>query len=795
MSEESFVYTACPGWGDHDYCALKTIVKDGRILRTERVQYSEPEDYDGHICQKGLAAGRQPYNPDRLLYPLKRDGKRGEGKWKRISWDQALDEIAEKMLKIREEHGPQAVAAWFFNAGTPPMGGLLNILAARFSGLWGMTEPVMGMGLDNGPFYSMFYTFGSYNYMMFDPAIFDPADFIIVWGANPIENQMRITQHLVNAREKGTPIVDVGLVFDGTAGFADWFIGIKPGSDGFLALAMANYLIAHDLHDRAFLMNYTVAPYLVRDDNGALLRDAEGNCRIWDNNTGAPRSVATGASLGTDDAALCGAFTVDGVACRPAFELLEAHLSSYTLEAAEELCGVAVADIIKLTEDYAKAENAYLIAALGLRYRNAGETYRALYLLGALTGNYGRPGAGVTENLGPCSYPIVLNDAPILQPNGPEGDMAKHIKVKEFFDEALSGDESPYKAFIVTSGNPVHQVPNRKRWMQLFDRMELVVDIDIWMTDTGELADYVLPDCMPFECNNIISWGMYNHVLYQDAAIEPQGEAKPHVWYWSELAKRVGLGEYFTMTEDEYNEIRLQTEYPLIKDLDPPLTLERLKKEKMVRTLAPEYPKFDPYAGLQFTSPTGKLEFYAERLVPMDCALPKYMPVAECPVIDGNEAFPYQLFTGRQRFFMQSMYTDDPLMVELSGGEPAARMNPRDAAHEGLKDGDKVEVYNDRGHVIVKLRIDEAIPPGTVQVWFGWRKRQYEEGTYAELTVPASSDEVVDELAEHWWNDWLATGKKPANTILDFEGFETGSWDTFWDVACAVRLVGTGKEA
>ena len=94
---ESFVYTACPGWGDHDYCALKTIVKDGKIVRMEAVDYTGPEAIDGHICQKGCLAGRQPYDPKRLKKPLKRIGERGEGKWEEISWDQALDEIGAKL--------------------------------------------------------------------------------------------------------------------------------------------------------------------------------------------------------------------------------------------------------------------------------------------------------------------------------------------------------------------------------------------------------------------------------------------------------------------------------------------------------------------------------------------------------------------------------------------------------------------------------------------------------------------------------------------------------------------------
>lgn len=145
MSEESFVYTACPGWGDHDYCALKTIVKDGKIERMERIVYSQPEEPDGHICQKGCLAGRQPYDPKRLRKPLKRVGERGSGKFEEISWDQALDEIGEKLCKIRDEYGPDKVVLWNLGAGVPAQYSFENLMPFRFANTFGVTVP---LGLD-----------------------------------------------------------------------------------------------------------------------------------------------------------------------------------------------------------------------------------------------------------------------------------------------------------------------------------------------------------------------------------------------------------------------------------------------------------------------------------------------------------------------------------------------------------------------------------------------------------------------------------------------------------------------
>lgn len=223
MSEETFVCTACPGWGDHEYCALKTVVKDGKILRTERLDYTGPESEEGYICQKGVAAARQPYNPNRVQGPMKRVGARGEGKWERISWNQALDEIAEKLLELRDRYGADSVALWNLLASVPPTFGLHNLMMARFRNVWGGVDPVFQYGIDDGPVYAIDYMFGMGSpamYMLTSLFNFDASNLIIVWGANPVENQQRVVNHLIAARENGAKIVDVGLIYDGTADYA-----------------------------------------------------------------------------------------------------------------------------------------------------------------------------------------------------------------------------------------------------------------------------------------------------------------------------------------------------------------------------------------------------------------------------------------------------------------------------------------------------------------------------------------------------------------------------------------------
>ncbi len=207
----------------------------------------------------------------------------------------------------------------------------------------------------------------------------------------------------------------------------------------------------------------------------------------------------------------------------------------------------------------------------------------------------------------------------------------------------------------------------------------------------------------------------------------------------------------------------------------------------MVRAAVPEAP-FDPYASRKFPSKSGRIEFYVERLADLGHAMAKYTPTLEVPDGVRESDFDYHFFTGRQRFFMQSLFTDDPWMAKLSGGKPTARMNPLDADIEGLKDGDTIECYNQRGKVRVMLRLDEAIPPGTVQVWFGWRARAFEEGTYSELLVPLGGPETIDDLARRWWQHIVDEGKV-GNLYAGGESLLAGAWDTIWDCACSVRKV------
>ena len=790
---ESFVYSACPGWGDHDYCAIKTIVKDGKIERTERIIYSDPEATEGHICQKGCLAGRMPYDPNRLKYPMKRAGERGEGKWERISWDQALDEIAAKLTEIGEKYGHESVVLWGFNAGAPPSAGFEALMPNRWANLFGCTYPMASVALDNGPFYAEFYAANSaYPHVIVDPRTMIGADLIYLWGCNPIENQMRIAKNLVAARDEGATIVDIGLVFDGTAGFADEFYGVRPGSDGHMAMAFVDYILQNDCVDFGYLLKNTVAAYLVDGETGLLAKDAEGNYLVYDNAAGAVAPVAAPkGDYPSDDIAFYGSFEYEGKTLTTALTLLKEEAAKWSAEAVAEKVGLPAETITALAKRWAEAENAFIATGYGLRYYNATETCRIFNLLGMLTGRLGKQYNGIIEGLQTQCWPLILNDAAVSMPNGPEDLRAKCMRQWQWFAEADS-DDSPYKAFIKSEGNPVHQQPDRNRWLRIFSHMELVVDIDVWLTDTGELADYVLPDAMAFERQDIIMPACYNHVVLQEPAIEPAADVLDPVELWSGLGKRMGYGEYFDKTNDEWCEIRLQSPYPLIASVEPKIDFARLKAEKMIRFNAPPL-YYDGWVADQgqWGTATGRLELYAERLKDLGLAIAH---PRETIAVGKSEEYPFQFFSGRQRFFMQSSFTDDPINVELSGGSPATRLNPKDARALGFEAGDMVEVYNEMGHVVTRLEIDECVPAGTVHTWFGWRARQFEEGTYAECVTTYASEKTNQELEEKWAEDWLAAGNS-FNMFTDPISAEIASSDCYWDSWCNIRKYEAGKEA
>src|SRR5579859_776126 len=352
-SSEKLVSVFTPCAGCHQKCVLRVHVVDGRIVKNEAWPFADQPD-DTHCCVKGISSAALPYYPDRLKYPMKRAGNRGEGKWTRISWNEALDTIAQKLKETRDKYGSQAVLIDHTGSSVTPQAGDVNsgAEAIRFENLFGSTLPD-GWYDDTSCVVGNYFTTGN-DLEGSDPRGMMQANLIMVWGANPAESAFRDWKHITLARQKGVPVIVIGHLFDPTAAKADQFVPIKRATDAALALAMIQVIVASDLQNKAFLRQNTVAPLLVRDDNGKLLREADiksdgspDKFVAWDQASQAAVIVEKGKLGAPDTVALTGAIVVNGVACHTSFQqLVDLVNAQYTPEKAAEITGVP-ADTIR----------------------------------------------------------------------------------------------------------------------------------------------------------------------------------------------------------------------------------------------------------------------------------------------------------------------------------------------------------------------------------------------------------------------------------------------------------------
>jgi molybdopterin-containing oxidoreductase family molybdopterin binding subunit len=805
-SQESFVYSGCMGAGCHEGCLLKTYVKDNRIVRTERAELTGPEkDYQG-ICQKGIEYARFNDSDVRVLYPQKRVGARGEGKWERISWDQAIAEICTKLNEIRDNYGSQSVMVAANPSGYPNLSfALLPQMNTRFVHTFDASASQLN-AFDTGFFGSQSVDFGSgFIYGGSDKRLMSKAKHLIIWGSNAIGNTRAAstTRCILDAQENGAKLVHIGVVYNSTAAKCDQFVAVKRGSDAALALAMTRYMIVHDGFDAEYVKNHTVGPLLVRDDNGMFLRESdydpegmETNYICWDESSQSP-ALAPAHTHEPGDYRLTGTVTVAGIACKPAFQKLVEHLEPWTPEYQEQFTGVAAETVRQLTDEYMSIKPADIYLEECLRYQNGLQSYRAIHLLAALSGNIALEGGGVTILGSGLGFPSGFNNAAVTLPEGIENVKGVYVYPPEAF-AAADADESPFKAFLCFMGNPMHSNPGRDIWKRLFDKMELIVVHDLWESDTAAYADYLLPDTTTFERTEIFV--TMNHLVLLEPAVSCKGEQKTGTEVLSLIARGCGLGHLFDKTDLEYHEIRLQSQSPAIKNAEPPITWERLKKEKIIRLEPPTDGYYNPLRSGDFMTETGRIEFYCEAYVsigmPMAVVKPIFSDVQPQAELDAN---PLHLFVGRARLFMQTTpFMVMPDLLELSQKEPWAWVNTADAIERNVNDGDLIRVSNTRGTAVVRAKLTEAVPKGMVNMWLNYRVGDYHEGGATYLQRMTGTAETVDDFAKRWQevniSRWgLKKGEQPSMeaamrgklpTVMNWESSIVGNYDVIWDNRC-----------
>lgn len=402
-------------WGTHcsnclSTCCYRVFAAGDEVLWQEQagtfdiIDESVP-DRNPMGCQKGAAWSLQRNSKDRLLYPMKRIGKRGDGCWERISWDEALDIAAEAILDAIDEAGPETILV-----DEGPEGGMLTILAyLRFANILGAVSLDGNATVNDFPA-GHYLTFGSFAQGSAADDTFN-AELILVWHANPAYTRIPYFHYLPEARYNGATVVVIAPDFSPSAPHADLFVPVKPGTDAALALGMAHVIVKEGLVDESFVCSQTDLPLLVRMDNGRLLRaadlnplDSQERFYAWD--LGVTADGEEAARLIPSDTlaldftpALHGSYSVtlsDGksVCVKPVFELLCERLEKYTPEYVSGICGVNPEIVAMLAREVASRKTKYYEGFDTAKHFHGDLMERAADLVLALTGNWGKPGTG-----------------------------------------------------------------------------------------------------------------------------------------------------------------------------------------------------------------------------------------------------------------------------------------------------------------------------------------------------------------------------------------------------------------
>ncbi len=745
--ETQIFHTVCPGSGDHQRCGVKVSVRDGRIVKVEADDFPDPR-YHKNACLRPLSSMRWVYSPDRLKYPMKRVGKRGEGKWQRITWDEALDTIASELTKVKNKYGEKAVH--LRGSGSSTNGALQKAIPGRFAALWGPSETkARGVIDSNLPVATALVTGTVYGSVAHSPLDWKNAKMIVIWGENPAETDMRDMTHILDARDAGARLALISPFFDPTAAKVDEFIPVFPATDAALALSFANVIIEQGLYDVDFVSKYTNLPFLVRLDNKKFLRESEatsgGDAKkymMWDSKTNAAVSVGVGVNeIKGVTPTLLGSFTVNGVACKTAFQLLKERAAQYPPEKATTLTKVPADQIKSFAVEYATTKPVYTKISHGSArtYQGAG-IVRSQFYIAALTGNIGIPGGGMGYE--GKDYSINLNTSAVSAPVKNRSVTYTDTYSQYWNNVATGQGPYPIKAAVLSSVSWVNYCGNSKEWTEkIFPQLDFIAVCDLFMTATAQYADIVLPGQTQYEKIDIETGPAIIRIC--EKAIEPLYESRDNMELWTELGKRLGFGDYFKNTAEEYLRMMLDTKDPTIAGIQPPLTLERLKQVKSVRPNVPMEP-YIVFRDRKFPTPSGRMELYDERLIPFGEELPDFKEGYESPRTSPLASkYPLVFYTKKTRFNTQSQFRNVDWLLEISP-EPMLEINPADAIKRGINDGDVVKVFNDRGSCKVKSKYHDGMPPGVVNIPHGWFPNQFIEGFASDLCPPVTPPEKID---------------------------------------------------
>lgn len=751
-------------------CFLNVHVRDGQVVRTSARDL--PNTEYNRICPRGLTHVGRIYSADRVLYPMKRVGERGSGEFERITWDEALDTIAEKWTGYREQYGNQSIMFFYGSGNYALLSGSCNSVGAfvRFENVLGCTDA--GLDVDVGTGYGATRAHGGAD-LANELTDRKNAKTQILWGNNPAISLPHTLHFMMKAKENGTRFIVVDPVFNANAAKADWWIPVKPGTDGALALGVLNVLFENGWIDDDTLRNKTNCGLLIKED-GMFLRMSDLGvepAEITDAKTGKVKAVdppavwdeAAGKAVAYSEAiapALENVAPIDGIAVQTVYENAMSYISQYDTASASAICGVSEDDIRELARVYHEDGPVTTEIMQGLNhYRNAHYTGWPVYLVGLLTGNFGKPGAAIGQSEEYLPQMLYSNIAKACFPVDSAGNVASgvagHLDTTVLYDVistgTFKGEDYVVKSAYIHCSNPMVTMCGHDYTKSWISALEFVVVADMCMTETCKYADIVLPAAHWFEQKDIgFLFSSHPYLLRQDKCVEPLGEAKPDFEIFGAILDRLGLGEFWC-TGDEYADIVLDSDY--WKALG--VSRESIEKNGAVRI----YPEGDKIGGQVLPTETGRIQLYQESAVPNNVATTDFDITLErglhweTPVFIGEDReyrqkYPYSVLSEHMRTHTHTQWWECGYVREFERG-PVVRINPDDAAELGVSEGDTVKLSNDFGYVVMKVAISAGLPRKMVSSGRSWQKDDFIDGHFASL----SSKDYNPMIANQAFND------------------------------------------
>nr|WP_313372618.1 molybdopterin oxidoreductase family protein [Brucella intermedia] len=688
-------HSACP----HDCpstCALDVEILDERTIG--RVRGAKDNSYTaGVICAKVARYAERVHHPDRLKHPLVRAGAKGEGQWKQASWEAALDLIAERFLKAEQDYGSESVWPYYY-AGTMGLVQRDSINRLRFAKRYSNQFDSFCTNMAWTGYFA-----GTGSLTGPDPREMAKADVVVIWGTNAAATQVNVMTHAVRARkERGAKIVVIDVYANATVRQADMGIVLKPGTDGAFACAVMHVLFRDGLADWDYLERYT-------DD---------------------PKG-------------------------------LEKHLQTRTPEWAAAITGLSVEEIEAFAHLVGKTKRTYFRLGYGFtRQRNGAVNMHAAASIACVTGAFLHEGGGAFHS----NSGIFKMDKREIEGRAMQDvslrflDQSKIGRILTGDPEALYGGP-PVMAMLIQNTNPMNVTPEQRLVRKGFAREDFFVAVhEQFMTDTAKMADVVLPATTFLEHDDIYRGGGQQHVVLGPKLIEPLADARPNIFVINELAKRLGVGHLPGFDLDErtlIDNMNANSDLPHFDEL----------KEKRFVDLQPPFEEAHYINGFKW--PDGKFRFRPDWTgSPSPNKPPEVMglqgphqSIPEFPdhweVIETADAeHPFRMTTSPAHNFLNSTFAETPtsLAKEI---RPELLIHPDDAAELGIEDGERIEIGNHRGELVLHAVLRAGQKRGVVVSEGIFPNSTFERGEGINILIGAEPAAPYGGLAVHDTKIWI----------------------------------------